>query len=245
MLTDVTQMAADAVCVAGIDLASDETVRLANPQPTQRLITALGGLGPGDILKVDAKPLRKVEPPHTEDCEWNPRSLKRVGIAPLAEMLSALESTSFTSIQAAFGEPVTKGRYGNSSWTPERGTRSLATISVVYVRASADKNDRPRIAFKDDSLDYWQAVPMQDLRAKMHQANCPECEGSTYIERLQGEFDANRALVRVGLTRAFSPGEGTEPMCWLQVTNILAKPREHFDTLILRSAKRRRELVQA
>ena len=92
MLTDVTQMAADAVCVAGIDLASDETVRLAQPQPTQRLIVALGGLAPGDILKLDARPLRKLEQPHMEDCEWNPRSLKRVGIAPHAEMLTGVHS---------------------------------------------------------------------------------------------------------------------------------------------------------
>lgn len=239
MILDVTQMAGDAVCVAGIDLASDETVRLANPQPTQRLITALGGLGPGDILKVDAKALRKLEPPHMEDCEWNPRSLKRVGAAPLAEMLNALEATAFSSVQAAFGEPVTRGRYGNSSWMPGIGSRSLATISVVYVRAAADKNDRPRIAFKDDALDYWAAVPMQDLSAKMHQANCPDCADAAYIERLQSEFDANRALIRVGLTRPFSPGEGTEPMCWLQVTNVLAKPRGHFDTLILRAPKQR------
>ena len=46
MVLDVTQMAGDAVCVAGIDLATDETVRLANPQPTQRLIAAMGGVAP-------------------------------------------------------------------------------------------------------------------------------------------------------------------------------------------------------
>lgn len=243
MLLDVTQMSGDAVCVAGLDLATDEIVRLANPQPTQRLIAALGGLAPGDILKLDANPLRKLEPPHLEDCEWNPRSLKRVGSSTLSETQKALEATAFTSVQAAFGEPVTRGRYGNSSWVPGIGVRSLATISVVYVRAAADKNDRPRIAFKDDALDYWPAVPMQDLRAKLHQANCPECAGEAYIERLQAEFDANRALIRVGLTRPFSPGEGTEPMCWLQVTNVLAKPREHFDTLLLRPAKLREPSV--
>jgi len=36
VLLDVTAMSADAVCVAGLDLATDETIRLANPQPTQR-----------------------------------------------------------------------------------------------------------------------------------------------------------------------------------------------------------------
>jgi hypothetical protein len=238
MLLDVTQMSGDAVCVAGLDLANDETVRLANPQPTQRLIATLGGLAPGDILKLDAKPLRKLEPPHLEDCEWNPRSLKRVGAATLSEMQQALEATAFPSVQAAFGDPVTRGRFGNSAWSPGTGLRSLATISVVYVRAASDKNDRPRIAFKDDALDYWPAVPMQDLRVKLHQANCPDC-GDTHLDRLKEEFDANRALIRVGLTRPFSPGEGTEPTCWLQVTNVLAKPRTHFDTLLLRPAKPR------
>jgi hypothetical protein len=236
MLLELTQMSGDTVCLAGIDLASDQTVRLTNPQPTQRLVAMLGGLAPGDIVKVDAKPLRKLEPPHLEDCEWNPRSMKKVGMATLAEMRKAVEPTVFPSVKAAFGEPITNGRLGNSAWQPGEGMRSLATISVVYMRAGIDRNERPRFAFKDDALDYWPAVPMQDLRVKLHQATCSECERD-HVDCLKGEFEVNRGLVRVGLTRPFSPGEGTEPMCWLQVTNILGKERQHFDTLPQRSPR--------
>lgn len=239
MILDVTQMSGDAVCVAGIDLANDETVRLAGPQPTQRLLAALGGVDPGDIVKVEAKPLRKLEAPHAEDCEWNPRSFRRVGVASLADMQAAIAPGAFSSVQAAFGEPVTRGTFGNSSWSPASGTRSLATISVLYVRATSDRNERARIAFKDESLEYWQAVPLQDLRVKMHHLNCGDCEGTAHVDQLQQEFDVNRCLIRVGLTRPFSPNEGTEPMCWLQVTNILGKEREHFVDLPPRRTQQR------
>ncbi|MBI5287785.1 MAG: hypothetical protein HY873_02305 [Chloroflexi bacterium] len=226
VLLDVTAMSADTVCVAGLDLATDETIRLANPQPTQRLIAALGGLAPGDILKVDAKRMRNAVPPHVEDCEWNPRSLKRVGISPVSDLAKAVQSTVLTSVEQAFSEPSIKGRNGNSAWEPGSGVRSLATVSVLYVRACADKNNRPRLAFKDDTLAYWPGVPLQDLRVKQHQAKCESC-GTDHLERFKEEFDANRALIRVGLTRPFAP-EGSEPLCWLQVTNVLSKPREHF-----------------
>ncbi len=226
VLLDVTAMSSDTVCVAGLDIATDETIRLANPQPTQRLIAALGGLSPGDILKLDAKRLKNAVPPHVEDCEWNPRSLKRVGVSPACDLVKAVQPTVFTSVEAAFGEPSIKGRNGNSAWEPGSGARSLATISVLYVRAAADRNDRPRIAFKDDTLAYWPGVPLQDLRVKQHQAKCDGC-ARDHLERIKFEFDANRTLIRVGLTRPFAP-EGSEPLCWLQVTNVLSKPREHF-----------------
>jgi hypothetical protein len=226
VLLDVTAMSGDAVCVAGLDLGTDETVRLANPQPTQRLIAALGGLAPGDILKLDTKRVKNTVPPHVEDCEWNPRSLKKVGVSPSADLVKVVRPTVFASVEAAFGEPTIKGRNGNSAWEPGSGARSLATIAVLYVRAAADRNDRPRIAFKDDALGYWPGVPLQDLRVKQHQAKCQDCAAG-HLERIRSEFEANRTLIRVGLTRPFAP-EGSEPLCWLQVTNVLAKPREHF-----------------
>lgn len=231
VLLDVTAMSADAVCVAGIDLANDQTVRLAQPQPTQRLIAALGGLAPGDIIKLDAKPLRTLDAPHVEDCEWNPRSLKKVGISPPAELRRAVESTLFTSVEQAFGEPVVRGKSGNSAWQPSVGVRSLATLSVLYVRAGTDRNERPRLTFKDDALDYWTAVPFQDLCVKRHQSKCDDCAGEQHVEHLKEEFDGNRTLIRVGLTRPFSPSEGVEPLCWLQVTNVFSKPRDHFGAM--------------
>jgi hypothetical protein len=226
VLTDVTAMSGDAVCIAGIDLASDQTVRLAQPQPTQRLVATMGGLTPGDILKLDCKPLRSIEAPHVEDCEWNPRSVKRVGMSSAKELHCALAPTTFDSVTQAFGEPSIKGRNGNSAWMPGAGARSLATVSVLYVRACADKNDRVRLAFKDEALDYWPGVPLQDLRVKQHGGTCDTCKADA-LSTIREEFDANRTIIRVGLTRPFAP-DGSEPVCWLQVTNILAKPREHF-----------------
>src|SRR4029078_11537821 len=79
VLTDVTAMGGDAVCVAGIELASKHTMRLAQPQPTQRILAAFGGLAPGDVVDVNAQFLARPEAPHLEDCHWMPHSLKKSG----------------------------------------------------------------------------------------------------------------------------------------------------------------------
>ena len=220
-------MAGDAVCVAGIDLGSGETVRLNDPQPTRRMIAKLP-LTSGDVVRVDCKPLRPVTAPHVEDYKWSQRSLRKEGAMPFDEMRDLVEKTAFRSMDDAFGGASWKGSGGNSAWSPGSGQRSLATLVVRYVRAERDRTGKVRVVLRDDKQMLFGAIPFQDLRVRTHETECAECRGDEYLAQIRAEFDANRSLVRVGLTRPFAARTEDRAGCWLQVTNILARPRKHF-----------------
>jgi len=227
LLLDITAMTGDFVCVAGIDLGSGETVRLNDPQPTRQMI-ARWNLRTGDIIRVDCKPLRPLRAPHVEDYKWNERSLRREDAMPFAEMRDLVAKTALPSINEAFGPAAWKGAGGNSAWNPSSGQRSLATLVVCYARVDRDPRGKVRVALRDDKEAFFGAIPFQDLVVRTHESGCGECRDDEYLARIKSEFEANRCIVRVGLTRPFVAQREAAPGCWLQLTNILARPRTHF-----------------
>lgn len=166
VLLDVTAMAGDAVCVAGVERTTGKQLRLNEPQPTRMMVRRLGGLAPGDVISIDWKGARRPDPPHTEDGEWKLRSLKRVGRLDHAALTDLLAGSAFNSLSEAFGEAAFRGRNGNSAWPVHKGTRSLATVAVRYVRVGEDRAGRVRIAFKDASGAYWSGVPPPGSRGE-------------------------------------------------------------------------------
>ena len=223
LLLDVTQMSGANVCVAGQDVDTGENIRLADPQPTRALLRRLGGICPGDLIGVDASRLRRPEPPHTEDARWRQTSFKKLRSVPTAELIGIVERSAFGGVEAAFGARILPVR-GNSSWPARRGARSLATVDVKDLRCSIDARGTPRVAFVDADGTRCFDVPFQDLRAKSHY--CERCDAQA-LSILRNEFNADRCVIRVGLTRPYSPDERA-PACWLQVTNIFARERTHF-----------------
>jgi len=131
VLLDVTAMSGDAVCVAGLDCDSGDTLRLSHPQPTRALLHGLGGLTPGEVIQVDWRPARRPEPPHVEDGDWQPRSVKKLRTIDLAEVLKLMTPQAFTSVESAFGPPWYTGGNGNHAWKPGEGARSLAPCACI------------------------------------------------------------------------------------------------------------------
>ena len=224
LLLDVTEMSGSNVCVAGIEPTTCTQFRLADPTPTQAVLRRLGGLQPGDVIEVDIDPLRRPVAPHVEDARWNPTTVQRLRTLTNDQIHATVSRCSFRSVVAAFGEPSRRAIGRNSAWPPNGGERSLATLRVRYVRFDLDKNDHVRVAFKDADDGYYQSVPFQDLRLKTHQ--CDGCD-TNLLHVVKREFEMNAGLVRIGLTRPFAPDKG-EAACWLQVTNIFARDRQHF-----------------
>ena len=225
-LIDVTAMAGAAVCVAGIDLANKKCVRLNDPSP-QRSLVARYSIKPGAVFEIDYLPARGTHPPHVEDVRWNSLLARRVGTLSHDELLALITPLALAGTVVAFGAPSLSGGNRNSAWGPDTGARSLATIRAKSVRVHRT-GDRPRITITDSAGDAWASVPMQDLAVKLHTETCPDCRDvNKLISHLQRDFDADDALIRIGLTRPFAP-DGAAPACWLQVTNVFARPRAHF-----------------
>lgn len=227
MILDVTAMGGDSVCVAGIDLATKETLRLNAPQPTRRILTALGGLSPGDVIEVNASPVGTTDSPHVEDCHWQPPSLKEVGRMSVAEVCELAADQTFAGVEQAFGQPAPRTGGRNRGWPIGGGARSLALLSVRYVRFNIDVRGKVRTAFRDKFGDYWEGVPFQDVSVRSHETSCVACK-SAYLDEIKREFEANATVIRVGLTRPFAASADQSGLCWLQVTNVLARDRTHF-----------------
>lgn len=226
VLLDVTAMSGDAACVAGLDIESGETLRLNDPQPTRTMLRRLGGLAPGDVIRVDWQRVRKMTPPHVEDGIWKPNTLKKLRVLDFADVVRLLTDQALPSVEAAFGKPSYKGSGGNHAWAPGQGMRSLATLRVHYVRAD-ERGEKLRMAIRDQADAYWGAIPFQDLVVRSHLTDCRGC-GDAYLSQVRDEFDGNGVLIRAGLTRPFPPDDARPEGCWLQVTNVFARPRAHF-----------------
>lgn len=232
LILDVTAMSGDHVCVAGIDLATKRTIRLNNPPPTREQLKALGYLTPGEVIVVDVvdvEPALHLAPPHVEDHTWNPRSVEKRGRMDNDEICRVIRETAHDSLEAAFGEPLPRRPGRNVGWKPGTGERSLATLRVRYVRFEQDGRETIRVALRSQDQVFWGTIPFQDLVVRAHKLNNDGCCASNLADNVRTEFEANWCLIRVGLTRPFSPDDHEDSSaCWLQVTNVFARDRTHF-----------------
>lgn len=224
LLLDVTAMAGESVCVAGIDLESNATIRLNTPQPTRSLVRN-AAIHVTDVVSVDYHPSPTLHSPHVEDVDWTPNSLRGLRRATLEDMGIAFSAAS-DSVTDALGAQAFNSRSGNAAWAPAVGARSLASVRVRYLRVEERERGKLRAAFRDRAGNFWHGVPFQDLSVRVHGESCAAC-GDLYEHNAREEFDANGCVVRIGLTRPVQLNE-YPAACWLQVTNVLSRPRRHF-----------------
>lgn len=209
IITDVTRMSGDRVCVAGI--AGERAVRLSEPAPTSQLLAKLGGLSPGDSIRVQWRYAPNSEAPHQEDATWVPKTVQHLRRSDRAEFYGRLLVNAFESVTAAFGEPRYFMSKGNPAFPPGRGRRSLASIAVNDVRVYV-VGDGLRADFRGKDRE-WRMLPVESIAIREHFETCREC-------RRTGEARASSALLRVGLGRPFQP-DGEEMGCFAQVNDVI------------------------
>ena len=227
LVTEVTAMYGENVCVGAINVASRECVRLNVPQPTQTLVRELG-IAQGVRLTVDWRRDDKAVAPHNEDGVWDPATVTIIGRPKYENVVRFLSQRAFSFVEEAFGPRWIQGTGGSAAWKPEQGERSLATVSVRRLHAySKQERSGGRVDFTDSRGFRWTMVPLKDLSVDVHRSSCPQCK-EHHAENCALEFDSTEpTIVRLGLARPESMGD--RPLaCWLQVTNIFARPRTHF-----------------
>lgn len=226
VITGVTRMQGDNVCIAA--RLGRETIRLHDPSPKEQWLRSIGSLSPGDIASVTWKLPRHHRRPHLEDRDWNPSAFTKVDQLPEEELTKRLSASAFLSIHDAFGRPCFYSDNGNAAFPPNKGSRSLASITVSSVRVYP-YGDGARTDFADARCE-WTMIPIEDLTVRNHQSHCDSCSGNL-AEALAGEFDGSQAILRMGLGRPFQAGDNP-PACWLQVNHIFLIPskRTHFAT---------------
>ncbi len=223
IVTDVTRMEADRVCIAC--LRGRQQIRLSAPQPTREWLDSIGGLNPGDTVSLKWRAVKRFRPPHSEDGNWTPSSLDKTGALAHEHLYAVLAQHAKSSVHAAFGKPAFSARRGNPAFSADRGKHSLATMHASSIRLYRHEN-RIRADFQDEH-DQWSMVPVEDLRLWRHLDHCPDCP-ATFESRLASEMSGDEGLLRIGLGRPFQP-DGRKIGCFLQVNHIImAQPLKHF-----------------
>jgi hypothetical protein len=226
LVTDVTHMRGDKVCILGVN-DQFETIRPELPPPgifLRHLKIKNGVICPRSVLHIHFKPPHKKHPPHIEDMDWDIEAdTEFLRMTSEANWRNALEKTCFGSVQDIFGTTIHSKRI----ITPPHGLRSVGTIRVksfqyfryeIVERRDGTK-EAYRLGFRDESGEDYAELNITDLNFRYyfhhllntHSAHDASQIIETYLKKTGG-------YVRIGLTR---PWEGR---LWLQVNGIYTFP---------------------
>jgi hypothetical protein len=187
-------MSGDKVCIAA--RLNGKSIRLAEPHPRDTWVTSVGGLGPGDLVRVQWRPTKRYRRPHSEDGRWSPSAFAKVRNLRLDELSRELGPSAFNSVEEAFGKPLFVTERGNPAFRPDHGSRSLATVRARRVSVYPH-GDGVRTDFTDSQRS-WRMVPVEDLAIRQHQHRCPDCSKRLRAS-LAEQYDSTEAIVRIGL----------------------------------------------
>jgi hypothetical protein len=223
VITDLTKMRENRVCVAGLNRKC-ECVRPVLPYAP---ITT-------DHLERDGKALfsprhvlefsfsgRKSNPPHTEDCIFDPCETRLIKVLTNEQMKRVLAKSCFGCVDEIFGESLVGGKY----LKPGSGQRSIGTVRAKIMEIDLTSQ---RMSFVDESGQYYPHRKITDLAFHVFASDCLESREQSdkdAAENLLKKFQESKDMfVRVGLTRPWvNPASGVEG-CWLQVTGIYSFP---------------------
>jgi hypothetical protein len=237
IITDVTRMKDDRVCVAGVDKKGN-CLRPLLPYPDQLREHHLydndgkAVIRPRAVLNMFLSPEVDPKPPHIEDHHWpNPNQVEYLRQPDDKIWKLVLERTASNGVGAIFKTTIRKNKYV----APGDGERSLGTIrpasinKLGYYRIQFDgvETDKFSLNFTDVSGEDFNQIPVTDLslryyltylrvQKRMHQARIREM--------LERKWAASEVWLRLGLTRPFQKSEDSQKWCYLQVTGIYTFP---------------------
>ena len=226
-ITDVTEMWASQVCIAGI------TPKFECIRPIVE-----GGVQMWDLYQED-KPIiypgakvwmdfspAQITPPHIEDRAFDPKTVEFKGAFEGQYWETLLKKTSRESVQAIFD-----GNLKERQVVPGTQTRSLGTVGgVTILNLDVDKRyDRRtvlRMDFRDASGEVHERFPVNDLafRGMFSQLMEKHRNGVRTANNLMSKLKKSaRTYLRIGLARPTTIGDYPET-CWVQVTGVYTFP---------------------
>jgi hypothetical protein len=238
VVTDLTQMQGDRVCVGGY-LEDGTSVRpVCHPYgPTKSWLQPHGGaqVVPFSVVDLELGASPAVTPPHTEDRTVPVSGHRVLEILSEADQADLLEWSASPTVRKIFGADVRSApdqQWGRFVQYGE-GARSLGTvvarrvIDVNYSRFDTSSPWRYRLRFADASGDEFQlAVVALDFRHRldaMRDSGFPaERIGPSILTLLRNQT----VYLRIGLARGW---QKYPDRCYLQITGVYG-----FDAIRLR-----------
>ena len=227
VITDLTRMQEGRVCVAGYDKEGN-CIRPVLPPPgiQENTLYSQGRPIVFPFAVVEYELLQPLpHPPHTEDCRYDPASVRFIERVDEKRRREILDQTLFQSVSAVFEVPV----YSDLGYyvMEGQGARSLGTIHPQRViraiyEQSPEGKWKYRLGFVDGSgTAYWLTVT--DLTWRYY--NDHQCEEGHAPERishtLTSALRSREVYLRVGLARGW---ERHPDRCFVQVTGVYTFP---------------------
>ena len=232
LITDLTAMSGDRVCIAGIDREWN-TIRpvFTRSSPTRRHLQRNGQvvIRPRAVVAMQLEPLANPEAPHIEDCLWTqPYSARFVQLLEEARWQRAVQYLAEDCSRPLFGARLQRlGRDRNRVTRPEDATYSLATVrctgDITFRFSVKERNSGFRYAlwFHDDKGEVYENIPVTDLalRAWANSGFFQGADAQGISDELSAKLNAaNSVHLRVGLGREY------KNKLWLQVNGIFSFP---------------------
>jgi hypothetical protein len=219
----LTRMKRGSVCVAGVDVATGQTVRPVLPRSaiSDQLCSRRGG--PFDMATVvDLGTVRPVpQPPELEDHEftpWHARAIQQINPKLFGEMLGYLAKPTLREL---FGPALRQAGRTGAIVDVGEGSASLGCLAPsgqpqIVIEERDDRAPSIRLQFADGAMRLNLSVT--DLRFWEDDHVTPRYD---VVQDVSRRLDQGiPCLLSVGLTRPFASRAEEAPVHWLQVNNI-------------------------
>ena len=226
-ITDVTEMWASEVCIAGIT-PEFECIRPVIEGGVQMWDLYKDDnpiIFPGAKVWMDFSPAR-INPPHIEDRIFDPRTAEFKDAFEGNHWETLLRKTSSESVQSIFDDNLKERRVAPGTQTRSLGTIGGVTILDLNVDTRYDRRTVLRIDFEDASGEVHTRFPVNDLAFRrmfsrlMENRQTKSRAADSLMSKLR---QADRTYLRVGLARPTRIGRYPET-CWVQVTGVYTFP---------------------
>jgi hypothetical protein len=216
IINHLTRMQERFICVAGIDPATRQHIRLVlrSRMTTASLARNGGAFDMARVVNLGAVDHVGVAP-EVEDCLFAPARISDSSPMPAHEFWSLLESVSGDAIGSLFGD--TLARFG-ATFAAElgTGTRSLGCLRPHYPPELLTTEGRIRLRIREGPGTV--SLPVTDLRLYDPRLQAPRLALADGIAaRIRAGVPV---ILSVGLTRPWTRPGDTVARHWLQVNNI-------------------------
>jgi hypothetical protein len=222
VINHLTRMERGYICVAGIDLATPQHLRLVlrRERLKTRLLARYGGLFDIGHIVAFRRCRHRPVPPHVEDYVITVPLVTFQAVADPAQYWEMLKNISKTSLKDIFGSSLQQFSASSCGTAPGQGEASLGCLRLkkrpdIYM---GGKPGGPQIRMRLTDGALHVDAPVTDLRLYGEDHYSPLV---SLVEEMQHKIRTSQGVIlSVGLTRAFAVAPDQPPVHWLQVNNL-------------------------
>lgn len=208
VITGITNMSHDHICMSGYDASYHRYWRpiLPGSQLSESFLNSFNApIQLGSTIEMDFATIgENAKPPHIEDVPFDASSVRVVDSMTRIQFRDFVSSIADASVEAVFGYEIEL--YDGQPILPQgSGIRSLGAIIARKCSVYLDHLGKARCDFIDKTGCEYRHLPIvgRDAWIKIP---------GNYLD----------VPIRLSLSRLYQKDNDSEPVCWMQVSGVLA-----------------------